>query len=59
MSKYDDFDLDLTNVKSGDSLMKFTDTPTDRSCPEDSCNRACYSEVCPIYTVEICPDRVF
>jgi len=38
MSKYDEFDLDLTNIKIGDSTAGFTDTPTDRTCPEDTCN---------------------
>lgn len=37
MSKYDDFDLDLTNTKSQISPMKWTDVPTDITCPEDGC----------------------
>ena len=60
MSKYDDFDLDLTNTKSGTRPIP----ETYNTCKEDSCGGTCYSCGCPepperptrVYTICVCPD---
>lgn len=59
MRKFDDFDLDLTNVKSEVRPMKWTDNPTDITCPEDTCNCRTYDYKCDdrptrIYTMCVC-----
>lgn len=56
MLKYDDFDLDLINIKSEVSTNKWTDTPTDISCPEDTCGYACYSAYNKCFSDKICID---